>query len=257
MNLLTIERHPMSDDEYTGKGVLGSAGFSNVASYNIQGTYHGVSAHAGATPWEGINALDALVSTYVNVSMLRQQILPSERIHGAIVEAPKPSSNAIPALTKTEYTARSTTIRGAKNLAGRIRQCMEAGALATGCKLDVEEKAGYSELRVNEPLCNSFQEHMAANGIKVLKTAGPVAAATDQGNVSYAKPALHAVIGIPAVDGSKNHTAGFTKAAGASVAYERSVISGKAMAMTGWDVLTDDAFYQDVIEDFQRDEKVR
>lgn len=29
------------------------------------------------------------------------------------------------------------------------------------------------------------------------------------------------------------------------------------MAMTGWDVLTDDAFYQAVIEDFQRDEKVR
>jgi metal-dependent amidase/aminoacylase/carboxypeptidase family protein len=247
----------MSDHEYIERGFLGTAGFSNVASYSLQGTYHGVSAHAGATPWEGINALDALVSAYLNVSMLRQQILPSERIHGAIVEAPKPSSNAIPALTKTEYTARSPTIRGARDLAGRIRQCLEAGALATGCKLEVEEKPGYADLRINDSLCSSFQQHIAANDIKVMKSDGPVAAATDQGNVSYAIPALHAVIGIPADDGSKNHTAGFTKAAGTAVAYERTVLSGKAMAMTGWDVLTKDEFFDEVRGDFERDQKKR
>jgi metal-dependent amidase/aminoacylase/carboxypeptidase family protein len=251
------ERHPMSDHEYIERGFFGTAGFSNVASYSLQGTYHGVSAHAGATPWEGINALDALVSAYLNVSMLRQQILPSERIHGAIVEVPKPSSNAIPALTKTEYTARSPKIRGARDLAGSIRQCLEAGALATGCKLEVEEKPGYADLRINDALCSSFQQHIAANGIKVMKSDGPVAAATDQGNVSYAIPALHAVIGIPADDGSKNHTAGFTKAAGTAVAYERTVLSGKAMAMTGWDVLTNDEFFDEVRGDFDRDQKKR
>jgi metal-dependent amidase/aminoacylase/carboxypeptidase family protein len=236
---------------------LGSAGFSSVASYNLQGTYHGVSAHAGAMPWEGVNALDALVSAYVNISMLRQQIQPPERIHGAIVEAPKPTSNAIPALTKTEYTARSPTIRGARDLGGRIRRCMEAGALATGCKLGIEEKAGYADLRVNEALCSSFQQHMAAHGIKVLKSEGPIAAATDQGNVSYAIPALHAIIGIPVDDGSKNHTAGFTKAAGTAVAHERTVVSGKAMAMTGWEVLTNDALYKQVKQDFEKDKKLR
>ncbi|CAJ0554871.1 Ff.00g133840.m01.CDS01 [Fusarium sp. VM40] len=254
---VSLMMHPMSDHEYIERGFLGTAGFSNVASYSLEGIYHGVSAHAGATPWEGINALDALVSAYLNVSMLRQQILPSERIHGAIVEAPKPSSNAIPALTKTEYTARSPTIRGAKDLAGRIRQCLEAGALATGCKLEVEDKPGYADLRINDALCSSFQQHIAANGIKVMKSDGPVAAATDQGNVSYAVPALHAVIGIPADDGSKNHTAGFTKAAGTAVAYERTILSGKAMAMTGWDVLTNDEFFDEVRGYFERDQKKR
>ncbi|KAF7537547.1 hypothetical protein G7Z17_g12825 [Cylindrodendrum hubeiense] len=257
IDLLNAGAHPMSDDEYVDQGVLGSAGFSSVASYNLQGTYHGVSAHAGAIPWEGINALDALVSAYVNVSMLRQQIQPPERIHGSIVEAPKPTSNAIAALTKTEYTARSPTIKGARKLGGRIRQCMEAGALATGCKLDIEEKAGYAELRVNEALCSSYQQHMAASGIKVLKSEGPIAAATDQGNVSYAIPALHAIVGIPADDGSKNHTVGFAKAAATAVAHERTIVSGKAMAMTGWDVLTNDVLYEQVKHDFERDKKFR
>lgn len=247
----------MSDAEYTDRDALGSAGFLSVASYSLQGTYRGVSAHAGATPWEGVNALDALVSTYVNVSMLRQQIHPTERVHGTVVEAPKVTNNAIPALTVTHYTARSPTTKGAKNLGAKIRRCMEAGALATGCKLDIEETCGYADLRVNEALCSSFQQHMAANGIKVLKSDGPVAAATDQGNVSYVIPALHAIIGIPVDDGSKNHTAGFTKAAGTAVAHERTVLSGKAMAMTGWDVLTSDALYEKVKLDFERDKKLR
>jgi metal-dependent amidase/aminoacylase/carboxypeptidase family protein len=81
---------------------LGSAGFTNVASHNLQASYYGVRAHAGAKPWEGVNALDALVATYVSVSMLRQQIQPTERIHGAIVETPKVTDNSIPALTKVQ-----------------------------------------------------------------------------------------------------------------------------------------------------------
>ncbi|KAJ5321193.1 hypothetical protein N7476_004195 [Penicillium atrosanguineum] len=254
---VSLMMHPMSDADYTDKGVLGSAGFSSVASYNLQGTYHGVSAHAGVMPWGGVNALDALVSTYVNISMLRQQIEPTERIHGAVVETPKVTSNSIPTLTKTHYTTRSPTVKGARTLGDRIRRCMEAGALATGCKLDIEEMCGYAELRVNEPLCNSFQQHMAANGLEILKSEGVIGAATDQGNVSYAVPALHASIGIPVDDGSKNHTAGFTKAAGTAVAHERTVVSGKAMAMTGWDIITNDALYEQVKQDFERDKKLR
>ena len=223
----------------------------------MQGSYRGVKAYAGATPWEGVNALDALVSTYVSVSMLRQQIQPSERIQGAIVETPKATDNSIPAFTKVQYTTRSPTIKGARKLGDRIRQCMDGGALATGCEVEIEEMSGYADLRVNEPLCISFQQHMAVNGIELLQSEGPVAAATDQGNVSYAVPALHAIIGIPVDDGSKNHTAGFTKSAGTAVAYKRTVVCGKAMAMTGWDVITKDVLYEQVQKDFERDKKLR
>lgn len=247
----------MSDANYKTRDVLGSAGFSSVASHNLQGTYIGVGAHAGASPWEGVNALDALVSAYVNISMLRQQIQPTERIHGAIVETPKATGNSIPALTQVEYTVRSTTIRGAKTLGNKVRRCMEAGAIATGCKLEVEEESGYADLRINMSLCGSFKKHMDANGIKILESEGYIAAATDQGDVSYVVPALHAVIGIPVDDGSQNHTPGFTKATGTSVAHERTVASGKALAMTGWDILVDDALYQRVKQDFERDKAFR
>ena len=40
------------------------------------------SAHAALSPWEGQNALDAAVLAYTNISVLRQQLKPTHRVHG-------------------------------------------------------------------------------------------------------------------------------------------------------------------------------
>jgi len=45
-----------------------------------------ISAHAALSPWEGQNALDAAVLAYTNISLLRQQVKPSHRIHGVFHE---------------------------------------------------------------------------------------------------------------------------------------------------------------------------
>lgn len=44
--------------------------------------YHGKASHASAYPWEGVNALDAAVLAYNNISALRQQLKPEWRLHG-------------------------------------------------------------------------------------------------------------------------------------------------------------------------------
>lgn len=44
--------------------------------------YHGRASHASAYPWEGVNALDAAVMAYTNISVLRQQLKPDWKIHG-------------------------------------------------------------------------------------------------------------------------------------------------------------------------------
>lgn len=44
--------------------------------------YHGKASHAAAYPWEGVNALDAAVLAYSNLSVLRQQMKPTWRVHG-------------------------------------------------------------------------------------------------------------------------------------------------------------------------------
>jgi metal-dependent amidase/aminoacylase/carboxypeptidase family protein len=42
------------------------------------------SAHAAEAPWEGINALDSAFLAYANISALRQQLRPDERVHGIV-----------------------------------------------------------------------------------------------------------------------------------------------------------------------------
>lgn len=101
-------------------------------------TYTGLTAHAGGNPWDGVNALDALVCAYNNVSLLRQQIKPDERIHCAFLETPS-SANVVPGRTRAYWQVRSPSLRGLGGLMGRVRGCVEAGAGATGCEVEIVE----------------------------------------------------------------------------------------------------------------------
>ncbi|GIC93073.1 M20 family metallopeptidase [Aspergillus udagawae] len=239
---LSLMIHPMSEDEFLDRMATGIAGRSSISLYDIICTYEG----------EGVNALDAIVMAYNGISMQRQQIRPDERIHGAIVQAPS-ITNAIPELTKTKYTVRSPTIKGTKVLGERVRRCLEAGALATGCKVKLKESTIYADLVVNSSLCEEFAQKMADQGDRILQMDNvPMAGSTDQGNVSHLVPALHGLVGIPVSDGAKNHTHEFTAAAGTDTAHTRIVRAGKAMAMTGWRYLIDDDFCGRVTQDFNR-----
>lgn len=108
------------------------------ARKNIHCEFTGRSAHAGGNPWDGINALDALVSSYNNVAVLRQQLLPEQRVHCAFMDTPK-VANVIPESTKAFWQVRSPSLKGLNSLVAKVRNCIEAGALATGCQVSIKE----------------------------------------------------------------------------------------------------------------------
>lgn len=108
------------------------------ARKEIHCEFIGKSAHAGGNPWEGVNALDALVSSYNNVSVLRQQIQPDERIHCAFLDTPT-VANIIPSYTKAYWQVRSPSLKGLNKLMVKVRNCIEAAGLATGCEVKLYE----------------------------------------------------------------------------------------------------------------------
>lgn len=110
----------------------GLAGFKMIASHKLTVEYHGRGAHAGGEPWMGVNALDAAVAAYNNISMLRQQIQPDERIHG-VIDAGGESPNVIPHYTRMRWNIRSPSIARADALLTRAKACFESAAKATGC----------------------------------------------------------------------------------------------------------------------------
>jgi len=136
---LRFSRHPFGNTNHgDSKSNTGSAGQRSIAHLGLFCEFHGKNAHASANPWDGINALDALVLAYNNISALRQQMQPSERVHGCILEAPK-VTNVIPDFTKVSYSVRSPTMEGARKLGQKVKNCFEAAGLATGCKVQISE----------------------------------------------------------------------------------------------------------------------
>ncbi|OBT71212.1 hypothetical protein VF21_09876 [Pseudogymnoascus sp. 05NY08] len=239
-----------------GDNNTGTAGQKSIAHLGIFCAFYGKNAHAGVNPWDGLNALDAVVSAYNNICFLRQQMRPEERLHGCIVEAPR-VTNVIPAYTKVSYSIRSSTMEGTRKLGDRVKSCFEAAGLATGCRVEISEEPIYADLRINKTLCDRYTAHILEYGEQVYSIKDEVlSGSTDQGNVSYAVPALHSTFGIPG--GAINpHNAEFAKCAISDEAFECAIRVGKAMAMTGWEILTDDSVFESCRRDFEADKMLR
>lgn len=91
----------------------------------------GKTSHAAAAPWEGINALDAAVACYNNVSMMRQQMKPSNRIHGIVIDGGE-KPNIIPERSELSYYVRALTLTEASELSERVCNCAKGAAAAAG-----------------------------------------------------------------------------------------------------------------------------
>jgi amidohydrolase len=131
--------HPVSlghnDGSIQGVQVAGPRGF--LANNKIRVKFTGTTAHAAAAPWEGVNALDAVVSAYVNISLLRQQMRPTQRVHGIISNGGE-RPNVIPNSTTVEYYIRSPDSKTLQELTDKVLNCFDAAAKATGCTVEYE-----------------------------------------------------------------------------------------------------------------------
>lgn len=128
-----IMAHPMGGfTPAGGEACDGISAATSLARDQVNVTFQGQNAHAGFSPWKGRNALDALVASYVNISLLRQQLPPSARIHG-VVRQGGTAPNIIPDSTHVEYYIRDSTSEAIRDLSKKVDACFHAGALAAGC----------------------------------------------------------------------------------------------------------------------------
>ncbi|CAH0023113.1 unnamed protein product [Clonostachys rhizophaga] len=232
--------------------VRGVAFLRTLCNARLLVTYEGREAHAAIAPWAGVNALDAICLSYNAISMLRQHILPTERIHGVFHKSGT-RPNVVPGETVVEYFVRSDTKASAFALANRVINCFRGAATATGCKVHVADIACYADLRPSPKLCRAYMNAMAEGTIAYDEPADILAGSTDMGNVSYETPSFHAGFAVDTEPGVNLHTHEFTVAAGTRGALDRAIECGKGMALIGWRVLSDDAFAHDVYEDWERD----
>ena len=209
-----------------------------IAASMFEIRYTGKEAHASAFPEMGINAADALTVAQTAIGLLRQHILASDRIHGIIInggEAP----NVIPAHTAARYIVRGETLAELERLRPRVYRCFEAGALATGCKMDIlgGDKA-YSEMVHDQEIAVLFKcnaEQLGRPFPDIGAAAQKSVASTDMGNVSRVIPSIHPMIGIDSMP-AVNHQREFTARCVTDAADRAACDGALAMAWTAIDV---------------------
>jgi amidohydrolase len=204
--------------------------------------YHGEAAHAAAFPQRGRNALDALILGYMNVAALRQHISSGERIHGIVTNGgDKP--NIVPAYTRAEWMVRSPTLARLDRLKERFTACLQGGADAAGCTMEIEWlDPAYADMVDNDAIVSRYAANAGALGRTVNDPSrdGRVVGSTDMGNISYAVPSIHPMIQV-APPGVPIHTPAFAGFAGGAEG-DRAVIDGaKALAWTVADLWLDEA----------------
>ncbi|MDJ0924263.1 MAG: M20 family metallopeptidase [Acidimicrobiia bacterium] len=200
--------------------------------------FYGKESHAAFAPQLGVNALDAAVQAYVNISTLRQTLYNTDKVHG-VINYGGGAANVIPAHTSMSWYVRAATPERLDELFGRVVACFEAAAKATGCTYEVKPFGHtYTDL-ISDPL---LVELYLANSLALGRPMGRgadrdpgAAGSTDMGNVSHEVPSIHPMLDIdcaPAVNHQKEFAAATIKPAG-----DRAIRDGAlGMAWTVIDV---------------------
>ena len=216
--------------------------------------FTGKASHAAAFPWEGINALDAAVLAYNSISVLRQQMKPTWRVH-SVIKNGGVAANVIPEATEIECMVRTPDREELKTFMVKVKSCFEAAAIATGCQVEIMEVGKiYENVLSNQVLANVYGKNWKSLGVEFRDSAA-TSASTDMGNVSHIVPSIHPKYGIGSGK-EVNHTRDFTRVAHISEAHSATLTAAKALAHTGIDVLTTEGLLEEIKTQFKKDTAV-
>ena len=143
--------HPENDYIKSGKAL---------ALQPIEFVFRGRSSHAASSPERGINALDACILTFNGINALREHILASTKIHGIIKKGGE-AANIVPDHVVAQFYIRAEEKHYAEEVTKKVINCARAGALATGCKLEMSEyEKAYDNMITNEVLSEIFTKNL-------------------------------------------------------------------------------------------------
>jgi amidohydrolase len=213
--------------------------------------FSGKAAHASADPWEGVNALDAVIQTFNNVGMLRQQMRPTARVHG-IVTAGGSAANIIPEFAACIFYVRAAEIAYMWDLLARVTACAEGAAKATGTTLNtnVMRDTAYEPMKRNDALLDAFRANWSHLGVAEVEPPKDRFGSSDVGNVSQVLPTIQPLVKI-AREGTPIHSRAFEAEAVTPLARQGLVTAAKSMAMTAADLLGDPGLLDRVKQEFK------
>ena len=118
---------------------------------SIKFTFHGIPAHASASPQDGRSALDAVELMNVGVNYMREHVKEDARFHYVITDGGG-QPNVVPPRAQVWYYVRANDHDDMVRYARWIMDIARAAALMTQTKVDIQVVTDNHELIPNRPL---------------------------------------------------------------------------------------------------------
>lgn len=236
------------------------------ATDNMRVEFFGVTAHAGNSPWLGRSAVDACELFAHGLNLMREHIEPTARLH-YVYESAGTAPNVVPDYARMWVTSRDIDRARVMKTSEWIRQIAEGAAQATQTTAKVDIYYGMADLVPNTPLAERMQsilqrigapswseadqefaralqaafgvpEKGLETGVSPLPTEPALGGSTDVGDVSYQTPTMG--LSMPTLPiGISLHTWAATASHGMDTGLKAGRQTALAMALLGWDILTD------------------
>jgi amidohydrolase len=200
--------------------------------------FTGKSAHAAGAPELGLNALDATVMLYNGISVWRQQLPESTRIHG-VVSNGGCMPNIIPDRSTSTYYLRSISDEYLDRMEARFFDIVKGAALITGTEYDIRMFGlPYRPRKPNKIMNGIYLKTAEELGLKPVIPEQSGRGSSDFGNFSQNVPGIHAYFGISDHE-IAGHSTDFAEAARSNYGLDQMIKSAIAMAQVGYTFLTD------------------
>ncbi len=174
-------------------GNIGCVGVDTNGFVKKMVRFVGKSCHA-ATPWKGINALNAATLAMNALAMLRETFPENSgiRLHGMMTRGGS-AVNIIPDDVRLEYQIRAADMRLVREVARRFDRAVRGAALSIGAKAEILTLPGYMPMKNDPALFRLFAREASAYAAggqgKINIEFNPIC--TDMGDVSRIMPAIH------------------------------------------------------------------
>ena len=272
---VVIHWHPGADNSVTLTSAL--------ANKSAKFRFHGLAAHAAASPDKGRSALDGVEAMDYMVNLMREHIPQETRIHYVITNGGK-APNVVPDFAEVYYYVRHPKKDEVIRIFNWLTEAANGAATGTQTKVEYEVIGGTHDLLLNRTLAEAMQQNLQRVGgvqytaaetafaqklqssftysVPAVNTAGNIqplkagddagGGSTDVGDVSYAVPTvgLRAATWVP---GTPAHSWQATACGGTEIGTKGMLVAAKTMALTAIDLFTQPALITKAKEEFIKD----
>ncbi len=223
---------------------------STLALDALEFVFLGRPAHAVAAAQYGVNALDAAINFFNGINALKKQIPEDARINGIITEGGT-APNIVPERAVARFYLRARKRKVLDELREQVIRCAQGAAAMVSAQVSWRKfEYSYDELLTNRELAEAFAENLRELGIRHIAPPQNAMGSVDMGNVSRVIPAIHPYLALG--HGTDiPHTRDFAEACLSQAGERLLLLAIRALAFTGWDILTDEKLLKRAKREFR------